>query len=133
MAQAIANIILWLIAAFYAYGAAVHLMNMAGMSGFDWRRAPLKWQVLDVVYLILDVIVAAGLVLGWRAGYVAFFLAATSQILLYTVFRGWITDVPEAFARSPEELRYLSGLVLFHVVTLALMGVAVWLKFFPAA
>ena len=82
----IAKVILWGVAGFYAYGAVVHVMNMAGLNGFDWLRAPLKWQVLDVVYLILDVLVAVGLVLGWRAGYLAFFVAALSQIVLYTVF-----------------------------------------------
>lgn len=124
----IAKIILWCVAGFYAYGAVVHVMNMVGLSGFDWSRAPLKWQVLDVVYLILDVVVAVGLVLGWRAGYVAFFAAALSQIVLYTVLRDWIIDVPEEFARSPEEVAYLNGLVWFHVVTIALVGIAIWLQ-----
>ena len=39
------------IAACYAYGAAVHVTNMVGLSGFDWLEAPLKWQVLDVACL----------------------------------------------------------------------------------
>lgn len=70
---------------------------------------------------MLDVVVAVGLILGWRAGVVGFFLAATSQLLLYTVLRDWILDVPPAFVRAPEDLRYLDGLVFFHLVTLALM------------
>ncbi|MGI9424108.1 MAG: hypothetical protein ACR2PA_13020 [Hyphomicrobiaceae bacterium] len=124
----IAKAILWVVAAFYAYGAVVHVLNMAGVSGFDWARAPLKWQVLDVVYLILDVTVAIGLVLGWRTGYFAFFAAAVSQILLYTVFRAWIIDVPKEFARSPEEISYLDGLVVFHVITISLVVLAIWLQ-----
>ena len=124
----VAKIILWVVAAFYAYGAVVHILNMAGFAGFDWLRAPLKWQVLDVVYLILDVAVVVGLVLGWRLGYFAFFTAAVSQILLYTVFRAWIIDVPAEFARPPEEVRYLDSFVVFHIVTIALVGVAIWLQ-----
>ena len=120
--------VLWTVAAFYAYGALVHVLNMSGLSGFDWAAAPLKWQVLDVVYLVLDVIVVVGLVMGWRAGIVAFFAAAASQIVLYTVFRDWIVDVPEAFARTPEEIAYLDGLVIFHLVTLIIVTLALWLR-----
>ena len=124
----VANIILWVVAACYAYGAVVHVLNIAGASGFDWTNAPLKWQILDVVYLVLDIVVAIGLVFGWRAGTVAFFVAALSQIILYTVFRTWIVDVPVEFARTPEEISYLDGLVVFHCVTLVLMILAIWLQ-----
>ena len=126
MLNLIANGILWIVAAFYAFGAVVHFRNIAGMSGYVWSEAPAKWQVLDIVYLVLDVIVAIGLILGWRAGYAAFFIAALSQIALYTVFRSWIIDVPEAFARTPEEIRSLDGLVIFHVVTVVLVCLALW-------
>ena len=64
--------ILWAIAALYAYGALVHAMNMAGSSGFDWTSAPLKWQILDIAYLGLDLVVVAGFVLGRRFGFIAF-------------------------------------------------------------
>ncbi len=120
----IATGILWIIAAFYAFGALVHVANIAGMSGYVWTEAPAKWQVLDIIYLVLDLIVAVGLVLGWRTGYAAFFVAALSQIALYTVFRTWIVDVPEEFARTPEEIRSLDGLVIFHGVTVVLVCLA---------
>ncbi len=94
MAHLISKLIFWIIAAFYAYGALVHTVNMLGLSGFDWQNAPSKWQMLDVVYLVLDVIVAIGFVLAWRLGLVAFCAAALSQIVLYTLLRPWITDVP---------------------------------------
>lgn len=126
MARLVSKIIFSIVAAFYAYGALVHIMNMLGLSGFDWLDAPPKWQILDVVYLILDVIVAVGLVLAWRLGFVAFFAAAVSQIVLYTVLRSWIIDVPAEFQRSPEEIAYLDYLVGFHVVTIILVGVALW-------
>lgn len=124
----IGTLIIWFVAAFYAYGAFVHVANILGWNGFDWVTAPLKWQVLDIVYLVLDLLVAIGLILSWRIGYVAFFVAALSQVVLYTVLRNWIIDVPEAFARSPEEVQYLDSLVIFHVVTLCLVLLATWLR-----
>lgn len=111
------RVIFWIVAAFYAYGALVHILNIASMTGFSWPDAPLKWQILDIVYLVLDVVVVVGLIRGSWIGIAAFFLAATSQIMLYTVFRGWVLDVPAAFQRSAEDVAYLDGLVGFHVLT----------------
>lgn len=97
--------IFWIVAAFYAYGALVH--------------------ILDIVYLVLDVVVVVGLLRGSWIGVGAFFLAATSQIALYTVFRGWVLDVPAAFQRSSEDLAYLNGLVGFHTLTCIAVTAAV--------
>lgn len=110
-----------IITTFYAYGAAVHVMNMLSLTGFDWASSPIKWRVLDWVYLLMDVSVAIGLVLKWRVGFVCFFCAAFSQIVLYTAFRSWVVDVPAAFQRSPEELAYLDTLLMFHAVTILVM------------
>ena len=64
-----ATIVIWVVAAFYGYGALLHVLNMLSLPGFDWRSAPLKWQALDVTYLLLDILVVVGLLLGWRAGF----------------------------------------------------------------
>ena len=128
MAVWFAKAVFWIIAAFYAYGALVHVLNMLGMSGFSWLNAPAKWQALDLVYFVLDVTVVIGLLAGLRVGYLALVVAAVSQIILYTVLRDWILDVPEAFARSPEEASYLNVLVIFHIVTLVLFFIALWVK-----
>ena len=123
----IATIILGVVAAFYAYGALVHVLNMASLNGFDLSQATLKWQLLDIVYLVLDIIVAVGLPLRWRVGYWAFCAAALSQIFLYTVFRTWVLDVPENIARTANEAAYLNNLVLFHIVTIVLVSLSIWL------
>ena len=120
------NIVIWTVAAFYAYGTLVHILNMASLTGFEWAQAPSKWQALDIIYLVLDITVATGLMVRWRIGYVSFYIAALSQILLYTVFRSWIVDVPEEFSRTPEELSYLDSLVWFHILTLILVTAALW-------
>jgi len=119
------TIIFRIVAAFYAYGAAVHILNIASMTGFPWPDAPLKWQILDIVYLGLDIVVVVGLIRGSWIGVGAFFLAATSQIMLYTVFRDWVLDVPAAFQRSAEDIAYLDGLVGFHVLTCIAVAAAV--------
>ena len=120
--------VIWIVALFYAYGAIVHVMNMLSLTGFDWRSAPVKWQALDVVYLVIDVVVVAGLLLSWKVGYVAFDLAALSQIVLYTALRSWIIDVPAEFAVSDEQQSYLTGLVVFHCVTIVLVTLALKMK-----
>lgn len=117
----IATIFIWTVALFYAYGALVHVLNMANLSGFDWGAAPRKWQALDLIYLIVDVVVVFGLMLRWRLGFVAFYLAAISQIVLYTLLRPWVLDVPPEFAVSESEQQYLTVLVVFHAVTLTAM------------
>ncbi len=123
-----ATAVIWIIALFYLYGAAVHMFNILGLSGFDWRAAPLKWQVLDIAYLVIDLLVVAGLILGWKAGFAAFYVAAISQIVLYTVFRDWIVDVPEEFSVSEEQRGYLTTLVVFHCVTIVLVTSALWIR-----
>ncbi|XOV83793.1 MAG: hypothetical protein ACFHXK_01505 [bacterium] len=116
--------ILVVVSAFYAYGALVHVLNMFSLSGFDWMQAPLKWQVLDIVYLILDLLVVAGLYRRQRFAVAAFYVAAFSQIILYTVLRTWIMDVPEAYAISSDQNAYLTLLVGFHMVTLVFVSAA---------
>ncbi|MEL6962970.1 MAG: hypothetical protein AAFO01_09450 [Pseudomonadota bacterium] len=127
MSYWIARVILWTIAAFYAYGALVHVINILGLSGFSWIDAPAKWRILDLVYLVLDIAVVIGILVRSLIGYVALVVAAVSQIFLYTVFRDWIVDVPKPFTRTPEEIAYLDMLVTFHVVTLFLFCFALWI------
>lgn len=88
----------------YAYGAAVHVANMASATGFDWGSAPLKWQLLDVVYLVIDVCAVGALIRRERLGFLIVLGAGLSQIVLYTALRGWVTDVPAPFALDAEEL-----------------------------
>ncbi len=123
-----ASIVIWVVAAFYLYGAAVHVLNMLSLTGFDWQSAPLKWQVLDVVYLVIDLLVVVGLLLSWKAGFFAFYVAAISQIILYTFLRDWIIDVPAQFAVSDEQRGYLTSLVIFHSVTILMMSWALWFR-----
>ena len=119
-----ARVFLWIVALFYLYGAVVHILNMLSLTGFDWANAPFKWQALDVIYLILDLAVFFGLARGWWIGVAAFYTAAATQILLYTVFREWILDVPPELTASSEQLAYLDKLVWFHVITLMLVTAA---------
>ena len=103
-------------------------MNILGLTGFDWAGAPLKWQVLDVVYLLLDIVVAVGFFARWKVSYYAFYVAAVSQVFLYTIFRSWVLDVPADFSVSPEQESYLTTLVVFHLVTIVLVTIALKTK-----
>ncbi|MDW3096982.1 MAG: hypothetical protein R8J41_02695 [Alphaproteobacteria bacterium] len=113
---------LLLIAAFYAYGAAVHVANMASLTGFDWLAAPRLWQALDIVYLVLDIAVVVGLLLRHAFGLGAFIVAATSQIVLYTVFRDHVAMLGTPHALGPEQMDYLTTLVAFHLATFVLFA-----------
>lgn len=119
--------VLWVVALFYGYGALVHVLNLAGMTGFEWVAAPRKWQILDIVYLVVDLIVLTGLGLRMKFAVVIFYLAALSQIVLYTVLRDWITDVPEQFTVTPEQNDYLTILVGFHLSSLVMVTLALWI------
>ncbi len=115
----------------YSYGAAVHCMNMLDMTGFDWSAAPAKWQLLDVVYLILDIAVVGFLLSGRALGTALLAVAAVSQIVLYTLFRTWVLDVPAAYRVDPAAESYLDGLIAFHGVTLISILVTVLLRTSP--
>ena len=118
---------LWAVAAFYLYGAAVHVLNMLSLTGFDWGTAPAKWQALDVVYLALDLLVVIFLPPRRTVGILAFYATAISQVVLYTVLRPWILDVPPEFRRPATEIAYLDGLILFHLVSVVLVSAALWI------
>jgi hypothetical protein len=105
------------VAAVYAYGALVHILNITSKTGSPWPDAPMKWQILDIVYLVLDIVFVVGLIKGSWIGVGAFFLAAMSQIMLYTILRHWVLDVPAVFQCSAEDFAYLDGLVGFYVLT----------------
>lgn len=124
MFRIVPKITLLLVSAFYAYGALVHVLNMLSLTGFDWINAPFKWQLLDVVYLVLDVLVVVGLYRARLFAVFAFYVAAFTQILLYTLLRSWIMDVPQEYAITTDQDSYLTALVIFHAVTLALVSVA---------
>ena len=118
--------ILAVVSAFYAYGALVHVLNMLSLTGFDWFDAPAKWQALDIVYLLLDVAVCIGLVRRRQLSIYAFYLAGFSQVILYTALRAWIMDVPEAYAITSAQDDYLTGLVVFHLITLTAVSFALF-------
>ncbi|WP_421726541.1 hypothetical protein [Bauldia sp.] len=114
------RIILWLIALAYAYFTFVRVLNITGMSGFDWASAPLPWQILDVFYLVVNLVVVYGFVLALPIGFVAFFVAAITQLALYFV-------VEPTQRQSFEDVAF-DYRVAFQLVTIALVMAALWLR-----
>lgn len=116
----------YVLAAFYTYGALVHVANMLGLTGFVWADAPAKWQLLDISYFVLDVAIVITILLRKPAAIWLFWLAAFSQVCLYTLGRDWVLDVPAAFAPNEDGVAYLSLLVTFHIVSLLCCSLSVW-------
>lgn len=121
--QLVGRGILLTIAALYAYGAMIHVVNMSGLAGIEWSSTPLRWRLFDVVYLILDVVVVVGFVLRLTVGYVAFYIAAVSQILLYGIFGDWMLGGMDVPVISPEQMSNVTTLIVFHLVTLLLVSI----------
>lgn len=69
-----------------AYGALVHVANLAGFGEMPWGEMPLTWKVGDIVYGIWDIAIVVGL---WQKavwGIICLLGAIFSQFIIYTVF-----------------------------------------------
>jgi hypothetical protein len=83
----------------------VHIGNMLGWAGRPWGETPLLWRVMDVVLLVVNVAVAAGLWMRAAWAVVAFLLGILLlQILPYTLFR-------QHFIESPDHAIALNALI----------------------
>lgn len=120
------RIILWLLALVYAYFAFFRMLNITGMNGFDWATAPVSSQILDVFYLAINLVVIYGFVLARPLGFVAFFVAAFSQLVLFILTR---PDFEPAGAGGPDFIAIIFDFrVAFQLFTIALVLIALWLK-----
>ena len=121
------RIILWMIAVCYGYFAFVHLLNIADVSGFDWYSLPLPWQIVELFYLCIDVLVVYGFVLSRPIGFIAFFIASISQFALFALVTPGNLASPESASASPRPPGYLEYLAIFHGTTIALVLLAMLL------
>lgn len=107
------KIFLRILAVIYAFAAILHIGSILGFGRIPFAEAPLSWQISDVFYGIVDMIAAVGLFLVRPWGIAAFFLAAISEILLFTL-------VPEWFVLEAQQLTMLRGFIAYHVIALAI-------------
>lgn len=116
------HLYLRLLGLFYLYGAAVHAANLLGFgpeAPFGLERF---YGVLDTIYLVLDVAAAAGLLALQPWGVALFLSTAVTQVAIYTGFL-------DLFAADPGQRSTLLGLVVFHLLTMALLGaLALWAR-----
>ncbi len=105
------KIFLRILAIIYAFAAVLHIGSVLGFGRTPFLDAPLSWQVSDIFYGIIDTIAAAGLWQQQFWGISAFFIAATSEILLFSL-------VPDWFVVEPSQLTMLRGFIAYHLVAL---------------
>jgi len=115
------KIFLRILAAIYAFAAVLHIGSILGFGRMPFTEMPLSWQLSDIFYGIIDTIAAVGL---WQAkswGIAAFFVAAISEILLFTL-------VPHWFVVEPGQLTMLRGFVVYHVLAISIFFLLRYLK-----
>ena len=111
-----------LVAFFLAYGATVHIGNMAGLTGTPWLATPLLWRCMDIALLLFDVIAAVSLWkgLGWSVWFV-FGGIILLQFVPYTLLRS-------RFILKPEDAQTLNGLMGTEAILLALFLILILAK-----
>ncbi|MEM9150801.1 MAG: hypothetical protein AAGB19_10155 [Cyanobacteria bacterium P01_F01_bin.3] len=111
-----------LVAFFLAYGATVHIGNMAGLTGTPWLATPLLWRCMDIALLLFDVIAAVSLWkgLGWSVWFV-FGGIILLQFVPYTLLRSH-------FVLKPEDAQTLNGLMGTEAILLALFLILILAK-----
>ncbi len=104
------------------YGAAVHVANIAGLTGPPWLSTPLLWRGMDVVLLIFNLVTAIAL---WRGVFWSVWLLFGGMVLLqflpYTLLR-------EQFILKPEDAQTLNGLLGTEAILLGIFAVLLGLK-----
>ena len=109
----ILKIFLRILAVIYAFAAILHIGSILGLGRIPFADAPLSWQLSNIFYGVVDSIAAVGLFLMRPWGIAAFFLAAISEIFLFTL-------VPEWFVLEQQQLAMLRGFVIYHVIAIAI-------------
>jgi hypothetical protein len=111
--QCTVKIYLRILAVIYGFAAILHIGSVVGLGRVPFEEAPLSWQLSDIFYGVVDTIAAIGLFKNRPWGIAAFFVAAISEILLFTL-------VPEWFVVEPAQLTMLRGFVVYHIVAISL-------------
>lgn len=106
---------------FYVYGAAVHGANLLGYGPEVPVQHEQFYRVLDAIYLLFDVVTSVGLLVGQVWGVTLLLTTAGSQVAIYLGFLDF-------FANDAAERALLLGLVAFHLLTAAGLGVLSWLS-----
>ena len=103
-----------LVAFFLAYGATVHIGNIAGPSGTPRLATLLLWRCMDIALLVFDIVAAVSLWkgLGWSVWFV-FGGIILLQFVPYTLLRSH-------FILKPEDAQTLNGLLGTETILLAL-------------
>ena len=107
------KIFLRVLAIIYAFAAVLHIGSIMGFGRIPFADAPLSWQLSDIAYGIIDTIAAVGLWQQKRWGIAAFFIAAISEILLFTLVPNW-------FVTEAGQLTMLRGFIAYHLIAIVI-------------
>jgi uncharacterized membrane protein (UPF0136 family) len=107
------KIFLRILSVIYAFAAVLHIGSILGLGRIPFSEAPLSWQLSDIFYGAIDTIAAVGLFQQKSWGVAAFFVAAISEVLLFTL-------VPQWFVVEPAQLTMLRGFVAYHLVAISI-------------
>ncbi|MEL6582530.1 MAG: hypothetical protein AAFQ36_01740 [Pseudomonadota bacterium] len=126
--KGLSRAILVVVSCVYAYGAFLHVSNLAGGYGAPDAPLPVKWVAIDMLYTCLSLLVAGGLVLGARVAVGAFYLAAFWQIMLSAVYREWVLEMPDLYDQTTAPLAYFDQLLPFVLVMIFAVSLALFLR-----
>jgi len=106
-------IYLKVVAVFMFLGALSHLVSILSLLGRpSWGHQPLYIQVLDVMYLLVNLVLAWGL---WRTRFWAVVVWVAAVVLLQYIPFLFFTDL---FASSVRERAMLYGMMVTNAVIL---------------
>ncbi|MEL6222023.1 MAG: hypothetical protein AAFR31_05200 [Cyanobacteria bacterium J06627_8] len=110
------------LAAILFYGATVHVMNMAGLTGTPWLSTPLLWRVMDVLLLVFNGVAAVSLWRGlsWSVWFV-FIGIGLLQVIPYTLLRSH-------FILKPDDAQTLNSLLGTEAVLLGFLALLIWFR-----
>lgn len=116
------NVYTKVIALILAYGAAIHIANISGLTGISWLATPHLWQVMDILLLAFNLVTAIALWLGvaWSIWLLVGGIL-TLQILPYTLWRSH-------FVLKPEDAQTLNSLLGTEILMLSILFLLLWLK-----
>lgn len=96
--------------------AGLHFANLLGLGDIKLEKMTVYWVVANNVYALFFAVTAVGLWALRPWGVACFFVAVSSQLILYSGF-------PEYFTGAGQEQQSFQTIINFHISTLGIFFV----------